>query len=99
MIFRKDNFILGITLGSLAPVLGILLFKVYRLPGITTEDFWLILTQPGHRILTAAMSFSLLLNAALFTLYINFHKDHTAKGIFVTTLIYGLIILSIKFLT
>jgi hypothetical protein len=43
-----------------------------------------------------ALSLSLLLNAAIFTLYINAEKDHTAKGIFVTTLVYGLIILSIK---
>lgn len=99
MIFKKDNFILGIVLGSLAPILGMFLFKVYRLPGSTAEEFWMILTQPGHRILTAAMSFSLLLNAGLFTVYINFHKDRTAKGIFISTVIYGIIILSIKFLT
>jgi hypothetical protein len=32
----------------------------------------------------------------LFTIYINTNKDNTAKGIFITTLIYGLIVLSIK---
>jgi hypothetical protein len=52
--------------------------------------------EPGYRTLSVALSLSLLLNALLFTIYINSGRDHTAKGIFVTTLIYGLLVLSIK---
>jgi hypothetical protein len=97
MIFKKDNFILGLVLGLIAPLLGILLFKVYKF-GVFTfkETFQFMFLEPGYRTLSVALSLSLLLNALIFTLYINARKDNTAKGIFVTTVLYGLIILLIK---
>jgi hypothetical protein len=52
--------------------------------------------EPGFRTLSAALSLSLLANAVVFTLYINAGKDQTAKGVFITTAIYGLIVLLIK---
>jgi len=47
-------------------------------------------------ILTAISSISLLANAVLFTVYINSHRDKTAKGIFAATLIYGIAVLVYK---
>lgn len=97
MIFKKDNFLFGLILGILAPILGIMLFKWSKFRIFSfKETFQFMLLEPGYRTLTVALSISLLMNAALFTFYINTNRDHTAKGIFVTTLIYGLIILSIK---
>jgi hypothetical protein len=52
--------------------------------------------EPGFKTLTVALTLSLLLNALLFTIYINSSKDKTAKGIFATTMVYGLIVLIIK---
>jgi hypothetical protein len=97
MIFKKDNFVLGLVLGLIAPLLGLILFKVYKF-GIFTfkETFQFMLLEPGYRTLSVALSLSLLLNALIFTLYINSAKDKTAKGIFATTAVYGLIILLIK---
>lgn len=97
MIFKKDNFLLGLVLGTIAPLLGLLLFKVYKFGVFTMQEtFQFMLLEPGYRTLTVALSLSLLLNALLFTIYINSSKDKTAKGIFVTTFIYGIIVLSIK---
>jgi ABC-type uncharacterized transport system permease subunit len=42
------------------------------------------------------MSLSLLANALVFTVCINTRKDNIAKGVFVTTAVYGLVILLIK---
>lgn len=97
MIFKKDNFWLGLILGMLAPVLGLILFKVYKF-GVFTfkETFQFMFLEPGFKTLSVGLSLSLLLNAALFTLYINATKDKTAKGIFVTTLVYGSFILLVK---
>lgn len=97
MIFKKDNFWLGLILGMLAPVLGLVLFKVYKF-GVFTfkETFQFMFLEPGYKTLSVGLSLSLLLNAALFTLYINAAKDKTAKGIFVTTLVYGSFILLVK---
>jgi len=38
-------------------------------------------------LLTAAISFSLLINAIVFTWCVNTGKDKTAKGVFIVTLI------------
>ena len=97
MIFKKDNFVFGLVLGTLAPLIGLALFKVFKF-GIFSwqETFQFMLVEPGYRTLTVALSLSLLLNALLFTIYINTERDLTAKGIFVTTLVYGLFVLSVK---
>lgn len=47
-------------------------------------------------LVTSIGALCLLANAVLFTIYINTHRDNTAKGIFVTTLIYGIAILVVK---
>jgi hypothetical protein len=97
MIFKKDNLIFGLILGMIAPLLGLILFKIYKFSVFTfSETFQYMYLEPGHKTLTAALSLSLLLNAVLFTIYINQRKDNTAKGIFFTTLIYGLFILTVK---
>ena len=97
MIFKKDNLILGLILGTFAPILGLLLFKEYKFSIFSIKEmFQFMLLEPGFRTLSVGLSLSLLLNAALFTAYINTYRDNTAKGIFITTLIYGLCILSIK---
>ena len=97
MILKKDSVGLGLILGLFAPLLGLVFFKFYQLKSLTfTEAFQYMIYQPGFKLLSAALSISLLLNALLFTIYINTNKDNTAKGIFITTLIYGLIVLSIK---
>ena len=96
-MLRKDNLWMGAVLGLIAPVVGLWLFKVYKFGVFTIrETFQFMMIEPGHGTLTAALSLALLMNALLFTIYINTNKDYTAKGIFVTTMIYGLIILSLK---
>lgn len=97
MILKKDSVSLGIILGLLAPLLGLVFFKMYKFKVFSfKETFQFMIYEPGFKTLTVALSISLLLNALLFTIYINNNKDYTAKGIFITTLIYGLIVLSIK---
>lgn len=97
MIFKKDNLILGLILGLIAPFLGLFLFKIYKF-GIFTyrETIFFVMHEPGFRTLTVALTLSLLINAAIFTLYINTRRDKTATGIFVSTLLYGITILLIK---
>jgi hypothetical protein len=98
MIFKKDNFLFGCILGFVAPFLGIFLFKYYKFQGYSFKEVlhFMIYEETDHRTLSVALTLSLLLNAALFTIYINTSRDNTAKGIFATTMFYGLIILLIK---
>ena len=98
MIFKKDNFWFGLVMGMLAPILGLLLLKFYKFSVYSLRDTlrFVLFQEPGYRTLSAGLSVSLLLNALLFTLYINAHKDKTARGIFSFTLVYGLFILLVK---
>lgn len=97
MIFKKDHFIFGFILGMVAPFAGFAVFKYSKLGPLNYfEALQYLFAEPGHRLLTVAISLSLLANAILFTLYINARIDHTAKGIFAATIIYGLTALSIK---
>ncbi len=97
MIFKKDNFILGFILGMIAPILGIVLFKYTKLAALKFyEAIEFMVLQPGHSLLTLAITLSLMANAILFTIYINAHIDKTAKGIFVATFIYAITAIILK---
>ncbi|HMI80056.1 MAG TPA: hypothetical protein VK484_14750 [Ferruginibacter sp.] len=97
MILKKDNFVFGFIMGLIAPFAGFVVFKYTRLSSLSYfEALQYLFVQPGHRMLTVAISLSLMANAILFTIYINARIDNTAKGIFVATLIYAVTALSIK---
>ena len=99
MILKNDNLKLGILLGFAAPILGLVLLKYYRYGMLNFKEvIQYIFLQPNRSIITAGLSVSLMMNAILFTIYINTNRDYTAKGIFFATLFYGLIILGFKFL-
>lgn len=97
MIFKKDDIKMGIVLGFIAPLIGILLFKFYKFSVFSFKEvLQFMVVEPGHKTLSVALSLSLLLNALLFTLYVNSGRDKTAKGIFITTLVYGVSVLLLK---
>lgn len=98
MILKKDSLKLGILLGFLAPMLGMLgyyYFKFYQPHHLALSDFWLLLRQ-NRGFFTGLTSIMLIANAVLFTIFINTRRDQTAKGIFVITLIYGIVVLLVK---
>lgn len=96
-MLKKDNFWLGTFMGLVAPLLGIFIFKYSKFRVFSfSETFQYLILEPGFKTLTVALSLSLLLNALIFTLYINNRKDKTAKGIFATTIVYGLLVLIVK---
>lgn len=96
MIFKKDNFIFGITLGLIAPLIGFLVYKLVKFKDLSLSEMmqWMKLNP---NLITVSISVSLLANAILFTIYINGYRDKTAKGIFVMTMIYAVIALLFKY--
>lgn len=96
-MLRKDNLKLGLVLGLLAPLLGMLGFYFYKFRRLSFAEFIQYLGIERH-LLTAMISFSLLANAIIFTVYINAQKDKTARGIFIITIIYAITALLLKWL-
>ncbi len=95
MIFKKDNLRLGLALGFFGPLLGLILIWQWKMNQISFPEF-LEQFMSNNRLITSIGSLSLLANAALFTVYINTERDETAKGIFISTVLYGIGILILK---
>jgi hypothetical protein len=99
MIFKRDNLKLGIILGLIGPALGLVVIYFVRSdfrPLTFSEYLEYVFTN--NRLITSIGSLSLLANVVMFTLYVNTHRDKTAKGIFLITLLYGIGILVLKIL-
>jgi len=94
-ILKKDNLKLGLVLGLVGPVLGLIIVYFLKFSSYDFMDF-LDYFFNDSKLITSIGALCLLANAVLFTIYINTHRDNTAKGIFVTTLVYGIAILIIK---
>jgi hypothetical protein len=99
MILKKDNLKLGLILGLLGPILGLVIIYFVKsdFQGLSFGEF-LDFFINSNKLITSIGSLSLLANVVLFTIYINTHRDNTAKGIFLITLIYGIGILVLKIL-
>ena len=98
MIFKKDNLRLGLLLGLIAPIISLVIYYFIKFyPTFSVADFFFFLRTNKSQI-TAVSVPCLVLNIALFTFYINSHRDSTAKGIFAATLIYAILALLFKFI-
>jgi hypothetical protein len=96
-MFKKNTFSLGALLGVLGPLLGVLIYKLTKFKEFSLkETLQYFYVEPGHKTLSVALTLALFVNAILFTIFLNTRHDNAAKGVFVTTCIYGVAILSIK---
>ncbi len=96
MIFKKDNFVFGLALGVIAPLIGFLIYKLIKFKLYSLEEMMYFL-KANPNLITNFISVSLLANAVLFTIYVNGKRDKTAKGIFIVTLVYAVIALAFKY--
>ncbi len=97
MIFKKDNFVFGLALGFIAPMVAFVIYKFAKFKSLSLiEMFQWMKMNPN--LITVAISVCLMANAILFTIFINGHRDKTAKGIFVLTIIYAAIAMGFKYL-
>jgi len=96
MFLKKDNLVLGIILGFLAPIVGVLSFYFSK---FSYAGFGLFLQYMLEQksLFTAVISVSLIANAIVFTIYINTQKDKTARGVFIATCIYAIVSIALKF--
>jgi hypothetical protein len=94
-MMRKDNLPLGMILGLIGPLLGLIVIFLIKFPSQQFLDF-LDYFVHDNKMITSIGSLSLLANVVLFTIFINTHRDQTAKGIFLITVVYGIGILVLK---
>ena len=96
---KKDNLKFGLILGLLGPLVGLVIVYLVKpeFRGVGFYDF-LDLFIHSNKLITSIGALCLLANAIIFTFYVNTQRDSTAKGIFLTTVIYGIGILILKIL-
>jgi hypothetical protein len=98
VIFKKDNLRLGLVLGLVAPIASLVVYYFVRFyPTYSMRECYSFLRTNKQQV-TAISVPCLLLNIVLFTVYINSHRDNTAKGIFVATILYAIGALLFKFI-
>jgi hypothetical protein len=96
LIFKKDNLKFGILLGIIGPLLAMVMYYFWNFSQTFSFADYFNVLRTNKPLLTAISSISLLANAVLFTVYINTHRDKTARGVFVATLLYGIAVLVYK---
>lgn len=94
-MLKKDNLIFGLVLGFLAPVLGFAAYYLFKFRLFTLKEFFEVLMMQKS-LISGIISICLFSDAVIFTIYINLHKDLTAKGIFIATCIYAMVALAFK---
>jgi hypothetical protein len=95
-VFKKDNLKLGLAIGLAAPAIALLIYYFWNFYHAMSLSEYFYLLRTNKSLLTAISSVSLVANAVFFTLYINTHRDKTARGIFAVTLFYVIVVLIYK---
>jgi hypothetical protein len=97
-MLKRDDIRLGLILGFIGPILSLAVYYLVKFyPLFSVSDFFSFV-QSNRNQITAISVPCLVLNIALFTIYINSHRDKTAKGIFGVTLVYAVSTLLLKYI-
>jgi hypothetical protein len=91
----RDNFNLGLILGFVTPLLIFLGIYFARFSSFSFDEF-LRTFFSENKLITFFGAWCLVGNIALFTYYINTNRDKTAKGIFILSVVYGILVLLLK---
>jgi hypothetical protein len=92
---NRDNVKLGILLGLISPLIVFVLLYFIRFSNYPFDDFFEVFTRED-RLITFFGVWCLVANIALFTIYTNTSRHQTAKGVFIITVVYGIILLLFK---
>ena len=91
-----DNWLIGIILGSITPIIGVYLFYLSQ---HFSYDFGQFITVvASYSFLGQVLSIGVLANLAVFFLFIQTKCYKSAKGVVLVTLIYAFLTLFIKYL-
>jgi prepilin signal peptidase PulO-like enzyme (type II secretory pathway) len=84
-------------MGLITPVLALVVYYYAKIAPNSWSDFFKYLGME-KRLLSSLTVICLVPNIALFTWFINTHRDQTAKGIFGVTLLFAIVSLLVKFI-
>lgn len=96
-IFKQDKLSLGMLLGLLTPAVAFFIYYllVFMPRDLSVGDFLVMLKNNKH-LIPKVISICLLANGIVFYLYTRVRRDLTARGIFLMTMLYAIVILLLK---
>lgn len=90
------SVVLGFVLGIITSLIFSVIVFFSSNPGIDNGQFLSVYMK--SKLIVPVVSISLLANFALFFILLRFNKDNISKGIMLSTMLIGLIILVIRFM-
>lgn len=96
MIKFQDKLILGIALGLLGPLLALLGFYVVKFGTIPLMEFMETAIDKG--MLSPLLSLCAIVNLGLFYLLLQTNRLYAARGVILSTIVIGFVIVVLKFL-
>ena len=94
-MIKKDSMILGLVCGLLAPFLAIIIYWIMQFHEMKLSEFLSHIIV--YKLISPALSLSLLINLGIFFLFLNKELYHSSRGVLLATFIYAGIILLAKF--
>lgn len=96
-MLKQDKLSLGILLGFLTPLVAFLLYYLIAIypKNLGLGEFLKMLSNNRY-LIPKIISICLLANGVVFYLYTRKRRDLTARGIFLVTLLYAIVILLLK---
>lgn len=95
MLSRFNNFVLGIVCGLLLPIISVLTYWLWSFKYMNFIPQFFQFLMMG-RVLSAVLSLCLIPNLGLFFLFINKEYYKSCRGMILSTLVYGFIIVYLK---
>lgn len=93
---RMNRPVIGFVIGLLMPVIGFLV--VYAVLGRSTGfSAFTSHLMDYHKDLAMVLSLSILANVLPFILFTNRRLDYGARGVFIATMLYAILIVLLKF--
>ena len=92
---RTNNVFAGFAIGLLSPPIAFSIFVTIVFPGEQLMD--IIERYIIRNVLTHVISLSVIINLPLFFLCLSGHRENMARGILGATILYGLLIILMKF--
>lgn len=91
----KDNLVIGLLMGIIAPTIGIYLFYITNFKHTAFQEFLKLAFQ--EKLIAPLLSLSCIINLAIFYIFLRFEHYNSARGIITATFLYGFVIIVLKF--
>lgn len=95
-IMKKNVPVIGFIIGLLLPIVGIIIMYFIWFHGTPVNSFFKTMKADTH-LAAKVLSMSIIINILPFILYTNKRRDLAARGVFIATMLYAVLIILLKF--